>query len=321
MKIIRMDDGKEGDQAAVCALGKFDGFHIGHQALLKEVQRVKKAHRQEGKDLLSSVLLLDSSPGGLLSSNHRGLMSLQDKLDCLRSMDFDQVFIKSFDSDFMHMEPEDFVHEFLIKKMKVAHLVVGRDYSYGAKARGKVEDLLEEEKAGSLQVSVVPDVTFEGSRVSSTRIRSLLSQGELDQANQLLGRPYAIQGQIVHGVGRGHGLGFPTANLEINFPYVLPTAGVYLSQMDFLDDQGRRKAKAYGVTNVGTNPTFTDKDQVFIESYLMDFDRDIYGERVRLHLLAFQRPEVKFSSKEELVDQMVEDEKESRRLLKEILAS
>lgn len=355
MDIIDLDRGETSALPVACALGNFDGFHIGHQALIKEAMDLAAQAKARGDRLLSSALLFACPP-----SNRTKLMSLEDKIRFLEAQGLDRVFIKRFDPAFMALPPEGFMRDYLEDRMQAAYLVTGHDYSFGYKAQGHIQDLEAEGERGAFQLKVVPNILYQGDRVSSTRIRAAIQAGDLDQAQRMLGRPYTIHGHIDHGAGRGTGLGFPTANLILSYPYLLPKEGVYLSYMtlglaattlgpataplaasqfamgspaavggssvkpeggpwpgrtspsDLNPADGPAPRGYFGMTNIGTNPTFTDAGEVWVETHLFDFQEDIYGMEASLTFLAFQREEITFDSPEALVEQMKRDEAESR---------
>lgn len=308
MKIIDYDKETLQEGETVIALGNFDGFHLGHQKLLEKAEYIAK---EEG--LLTAVLLFKSHTKSLLSDRKAGnkayLSSLEDKLNYLEARAFDLAFIKSFNKDFAGLSPEDFIDRVLYKDLRVRHIVVGRDYHFGFKAGGSVDNLLKASLAGKFKLSLVDDVCYKGERISSSRIREDLLEGKLEEAGQMLGRPYSITGKVVHGKKRGHGLGYPTANMETNFSYILPRQGVYLSRVTL-----EGGTKYFAMSSIGSNPTFSNRPGVKIESNIFDFSKDIYGQEISLEFLHFHRPNRKFESPLALKSQLDEDSRDLKLL-------
>ena len=279
------------------ALGNFDGFHKGHQELLLNTMKT---------NFKSAVLLFKShSSILLLDGPERFLMSLEDKLAFLEKFSIDRVFMKSFDPEFMQMDKDVFIEDFLMKKLSVKDIVVGRDFRFAKNGQGTIQDLFLASQKFDLSVNVVDDILYQDKRISSTRIRNTVENGGVEEASSMLGYPYTIRGKVVTGEGRGGKLlGFPTANLELSFPYCLPKDGVYLTRVLL-----GQSSELFGLTNIGSNPTFTDSKMKKIETYILDFNQGIYGRDLALEFLRFEREDIKFDSVEELVSQMRADEK------------
>lgn len=287
----------------VLALGNFDGLHLGHQALIREAIRLAQ---EQG--MAAGVLLFKNHTDSVFTDEPLPqLSSLEDKVSLLSQFGLDVTVEKTFCRSFGSTPPRQFIEDFLLREVGARGIVVGRDYSFGDHATGHVEDLRQAEREGKLFLSVVEDILFQGERISSSRIRNLLSQGRVEESREMLGRPYQIRGSIVTGAQRGRTLGFPTANLEVSFPYVVPANGVYLTRLHV-------GASSYlGMTNIGTNPTFTDEKRIKIETHLFDVSKDLYGEQVGLEFLRFERPDRRFSTAEELIAQMKDDDRLLRR--------
>lgn len=298
MKIIDWDLGSPfSSDGMVIALGNFDGIHIGHQAL---ITRTVEIAREKG--VSSAVLLFKNHTESLFGATLvPRLSNLEDKIDRIQSLGIDTVILKTFDTAMAAMGKDAFLSS--LRSFRVQHIVTGRDYTFGHKAEGDVSDLYQAERDGMFAVTIVEDVLYEGERISSTRIREALLQGEVERARVMLGAPYHLRGKVVHGARRGHSLGYATANLVSDFPYVLPGEGVYLTRANI---DGTRY---YGMTSVGTNPTFTPEGQTTVETNLFDFDRSIYDATLVLSFLRYERGNITFETKEELAEQMREDER------------
>lgn len=307
MKIIDCDFPKDENPNQVSiSLGNLDGLHLGHQKMIRESLKYCQKH-----PMMPSVLLFkDHTEKEISHKIKKQLTSLKDKIELLDKMGVEIVFLKSFDHDFMSMDKEVFVRDFLVKRLNTRHIVIGKDYSFGKMAEGRTKDLENWQEKYGYSFEQVPDVLFEGSRISSTRIRKEVRDGHIEKANEMLGYPYTIKGEVGGGAQRGRLLGYPTANLSLDFPYVVPKDGVYLTKTKV------RGKSYYGMTDIGKNPTFGG-DQVKIETHLFDFSGDIYGEKNTLSFLRYARGDVKFSSADELIKQLDRDNELLRKWAKE----
>lgn len=286
--------------ATSIALGNFDGFHNGHRELIRRTIQIERS-----RGYTSAVLLFKTHTRDILNTNGTGqLNSLNDKLQRLQGLGVSCVFLVEFDREFMNQTKEEFLDDFLIGRLRAKSIVVGDDYRFGRKAEGDVAFLKSRAEKTELKVDIIPEVRLEGLRISSTRIREALRAGAVEWANTMLGYPYRVRGTIVRGASRGHNLGFPTANLKLDFPYVIPKDGVYLTLTRF---EGEEHG-IYGMTNIGTNPTFTDENVTKIETYLFDFSGDCYGKYANIEFLRYERSDMKFESADELIAQMRRDD-------------
>ena len=298
MKVIDCDlPTDEGSEEVSICLGNLDGIHRGHQRMILTSLNYCRDH-----SMVPAVFLFkDHSEKQIHHTMKEQLTSLEDKIQLLDHIGIKRVFLKTFDKEFMSMDKEAFVRDFLTKRLGTCHIVIGKDYSFGKMAEGRIQDLKGWEEKYGYTLDVVADVLYEGSRISSTRIRNEVKVGHVERARDMLGYPYMIHGSIQAGANRGRALGFPTANLSLRFPYVLPEDGVYLTSMLV-------KGKTfYGMTDIGNNPTFGG-DEIKIETHLFDFSEDIYGEEVTLSFLRYERGEIPFSSAEALISQLHRDD-------------
>lgn len=279
------------------ALGNFDGVHLGHQALIE--CNIRDARE---KNLASSVLLFKNHTADLVDRDvGKFITDLDDKIEYLEEMGVEQVFLTTFDRKFMSMSDITFVKDYCKESLKVRSMVVGDDYRFGYHAVGDVADLKKIAKALDICVHVIAPVRVDGERVSSTRIRKDIRRGQVANVRELMGRPYRMRGTIRSGKQRGRDLGYPTANMGVNFPYVMPADGVYLTQIEV---EGKTH---YALTDIGTNPTFMDEVHKKIETYIFDFQGDIYGCQAKLSFLRFMREDIQFDSVEPLMQQMGHD--------------
>ncbi|MEV5024707.1 bifunctional riboflavin kinase/FAD synthetase [Paenibacillus sp. LPE1-1-1.1] len=294
------------DKPLSIAIGHFDGVHRGHQNVIR-----RAVNEAKGSDMLSAVLTFDPHPKEVLGQGeqyYRCLTPLDVKTALFAELGVDLVFIMRFDPEFASVSPERFVDE-VLRTLRAKNVVVGFDFNFGHKGLGN-SDALKQLGHPDISVHVIEPLFENGIKVSSTYIREALEQGDIKLAERLLGRPYEVTGSVVHGDKRGRTIGFPTANLQINGPYITPRLGVYAITAWIGD-------KAYpGVMNFGLKPTFNKQElQPVMEAHLFDFDSDIYGEQLRLQFLSFIRSEKKFDSITELIEQIGSDSRQAKEIL------
>ena len=279
-------------EKTVIALGFFDGVHRGHGALLR-----KAAERAGELNAAPAVFTFDRSPKEFVTGKPVLLInSNDDRRDIIRRVyGIQRVIFAPFDREMMTMPWQDFITELLVKQYGAVHLVAGHDYRFGHKNEGTVERLREKCRELGLGCDIIPKVELEGITVSSTYIRTLLEQGDVERAALFLGHPHCLSQTVRHGQRLGRTIGIPTVNLAVPAHVLTPERGVYITRA-FLPD-GRN---CPGVTNVGTRPTVTEGDTVSVETYLLGFDGDLYGQTVRLDFYKRLRGEVKFPSLEAL---------------------
>ena len=279
-------------EKTVIALGFFDGVHRGHGALLR-----KAAERAGELNAAPAVFTFDRSPKEFVTGKPVLLInSNDDRRDIIRRVyGIQRVIFAPFDREMMTMPWQDFITELLVKQYGAVHLVAGHDYRFGHKNEGTVERLREKCRELGLGCDIIPKVELEGITVSSTYIRTLLEQGDVERAALFLGHPHCLSQTVRHGQRLGRTIGIPTVNLAVPAHVLTPERGVYITRA-FLPD-GR---SCPGVTNVGTRPTVTEGDTVAVETYLLGFDGDLYGQTVRLDFYKRLRGEVKFPSLEAL---------------------
>ena len=279
-------------EKTVIALGFFDGVHRGHGALLR-----KAAERAGELNAAPAVFTFDRSPKEFVTGKPVLLInSNDDRRDIIRRVyGIQRVIFAPFDREMMTMPWQDFITELLVKQYGAVHLVAGHDYRFGHKNEGTVERLREKCRELGLGCDIIPKVELEGITVSSTYIRTLLERGDVERAALFLGHPHCLSQTVRHGQRLGRTIGIPTVNLAVPAHVLTPERGVYITRA-FLPD-GR---SCPGVTNVGTRPTVTEGDTVSVETYLLGFDGDLYGQTVRLDFYKRLRGEVKFPSLEAL---------------------
>lgn len=305
MQIIRHIGEQDQDLAgSVVTLGNFDGIHLGHQALIAgAVSDSKKLA------LPSVVLTFEPHPLSVLAPDRvpKLILAHKDKMQLLQSFGVDIVAVQHFDLSFAKVSAEDFVRDLLVRRLKAKKIWVGQDLRFGQGRRGDVEDLKRWGRELGFEVAVVEPVLVDGNRVSSSHIRALLSGGRVDEVKTMLGRYHFISGRVVEGHQRGKDLGFPTANLSSRTE-VLPGDGIYAT----LFHLGTRVLPS--VSSVGLNPTFGAGPRT-VESFIMGFDENIYGQAVQLSFVKRIRNEIKFSSVPDLIAQIRNDVRDAEAIL------
>ena len=288
----------------VVGLGNFDGVHLGHRMILGRLVEAAKA--RQGTALAVTFyphplsVLRPGRPVPLI-------LSLREKLRRIAELGVDGVVLQRFGLDFSQLAPEVFVRQYLLDSIGVEKILVGHNFSFGRDRAGNPLLLNSLGKQWGFEVEVIGPVSVGQQEVSSTVVRSLLQTGKLHEATKLLGQPYAVSGRVVKGFQRGRQIGFPTANIRPRTSVLLPN-GVYAVRAD-VDD-----VEYNAVANVGVNPTFGENQRT-IETNLFDFSADLYGKRIRVSFVEHLREERKFSSVEELVQQIREDAERARSLL------
>ncbi len=274
-------------------IGNFDGIHVGHQQLIEHVNAYQ--------DTKHAVITFDPHPLNVIRKQPiKTLSHVSEKMDMFNKLGLDYAFIVQFDSHFSNLSINDFLN--FLKRLGVKRVVIGRDARFGYRAEGTVEDLRK-----VFEVEVIDDLLYQNTRVSTTYVKDLLSDGNLQGAKTLLGRNYLIYGIVVHGNKVGHKLGFPTANIDYNH-YFLPQNGVY--HVNVTVDQ----IMYHGMANIGYNPTVNFTTDKRLEIYILDFNQDIYGKTLKIEFLTYLRSESKFKSRKELIDQLKNDEATVRAL-------
>jgi riboflavin kinase/FMN adenylyltransferase len=292
----------------VVAIGNFDGVHRGHAHIFREARRLAA-----GLDGESVVLTFEPHPAKVLAPAYAPplITPLGRKLELIAAEGIDAVVVEPFDRAFAGRPADAFVKDVLVDGLGARHVVVGYDFTFGQKRSGNVELLRELGAAHGFALTVVPPVGVEGIVCSSTKVREFVLEGRVDGAALVLGRAPEVQGEVVHGDGRGRSIGVPTANVKPETE-LLPKNGVYAGYGERLAD-GKRWTAAI---NVGTNPTFVDGINVRVEAHLLDCDEDLYGQRMRLGFVARLRDEERFASKEALVAQIRNDVEATRTLMR-----
>lgn len=283
------------DGCGVC-LGNFDGVHLGHKNLIELlVQKCKE------KNIPSLVYTFSAHPSEILSKRPvKQVMTGEQKLKAFEEAGADGVFMENFTNEYAGLSPQQFVEDVLVGKLNSKIVVVGYDYSFGKKGQGTANELKKFGEIYGFEVYILPQVSMSGKKIASTLLRECVGLGKMQEFNVFAGRPYSIWGTVVRGRFVGHELGFPTANILPEEELLLPPHGVYATYTEIEGDPVKYKS----ITNVGNNPTFHGDRPCTVETHIIDYNKDLYGKKIRVHFTKQIRGEMKFSSPERLVERM-----------------
>ena len=288
----------------VIALGFFDGVHKGHGALLSAVTRQAKE-----LDAAACAFTFDRSPTAAITGQVVPLLSsVEDRVWLMRSCyGIQEVIVSSFDG-MMRMDWQDFITEYLVKQLNVVHVVAGHDFHFGYMGKGNPQRLKETCEKLGVGCDIIGKVEQEGITISSTYIRTLVAQGEMERAVDFLGHPHVLTNRVTHGKKIGSSsLGFPTVNLRIPSPVIVPAFGVYATRV-VVDGESHM-----AVTNVGVRPTVSDNDgRVTVEGFILDFSGDLYGKELRMEFYHYLRGERKFPSLQALAEEIGRNAQQTR---------
>jgi len=307
MRIIRaIGAAAIGDRGATAALGNFDGVHRGHRAVIEHA-------RDAAPGAPLAVVTFEPHPRRFFQPDAPPfqLMTPETRARRLARIGVDRLFVLDFDAALAALSPRAFCADVLSGRLGLAHVTVGADFRFGAKRAGDVATLRAEGERLGFGVSVAPLLGDDTGEISSSAIRAALTEGRPADAARMLGHWHRIEGPVLHGEKRGRTLGYPTANLDLDF-LMPPRFGVYAVAADVLD--GPHEGAYFGVASLGVRPMFGE-NRPNLETFLFDFAGDLYGARISVALVAFQRPEARFASVDELIAQMDEDAAEARRNL------
>lgn len=288
----------------VIALGFFDGVHLGHGALLRRVCQV--AHATGG---IPSAVTFDSHPELRTEGHPIPLInSLEDRIGLMRrEYGIQDVMVIPFDEQMRHMPWDIFLTQVLMRDFHASHLVAGHDFHFGYQGEGSPERLQAACARLGVGCDIVGQVCLDGTPISSTYIRGLLSEGNLSRANRFLGHPHVLTHRVEHGKKLGSRLGFPTVNLSFPPGVLVPARGVYATLVHFEEGPPRM-----AVTNIGLRPTVEDSDRVTVEGYILDYAGKLYGQSLRMEFHQFLRPERKFPSMEALTAEVMRNAQQTR---------
>ena len=292
------------------AVGNFDGVHIGHQALLREARARAERHAAR-----AAILTFTPHPARLFAPAKAPplIMPLARRLELCAEAGIDLAIVEPFTREFAATPADAFVRDVLGRDLRARDVVVGYDFSFGRGRAGDAAVLVRLGASLGIDVAVIRPVAIGDTSCSSTRIRELVAAGDTVGATRLLGRPFELEGLVVRGAGRGRGLGFPTANIAAEGE-LRPALGIYAARARVLDGELAGQVHAAALS-VGRNPTFTSAADVSVEAYLLDFEGDLYGRRLRVEVGERLRDELKFDSVAALVTQIDRDVARVRQLV------
>ncbi len=302
MKIFHGTENANITRPTVLTLGVFDGLHLGHQEIMRKV-----VERARAVDAVATAITFDPHPRAVLypDSAPPMLQTLDQRLANLEVLGIEQTIVIPFTREFSGQPAENFLADIIYDRLQAREVYLGKGFAFGKDRGGNIELLrVMSEKLGFI-ADEVEEVQLRGMRISSSKIRKLLAEGYVNLARRLLGRPYGVEGVIIRGNRRGHTIGFPTANLKPQ-NRVIPKFGVYATAT--LIDGSWRKS----ITNIGVRPTFESDADPSIETYVFDFDGDLYGDVLRVRFLHRIRDERKFNGIDELKAQIEKDSNRAR---------
>lgn len=310
MEVIHSISNYQPKRPSILTIGTFDGVHIGHQKIIRDL--VSKAKEE---DLCALVLTFFPHPRMVLQKDTQLKMidTLEEKRQLLESLGVEILIVQPFTLEFSRLTAIEYTRDILVNGLNISKLIIGYDHRFGRNREATVEDLKHFGLDYDFSVEEIPAQDIASIAVSSTKVRNAISAGEIKKANQYLGRPFSLCGSIVKGDKIGRKIGYPTANLDIKETYKLrPQNGVYLVQ-SHLNNQ-----KYFGMMNVGKRPTVSGK-QIQTEIYFFDFDGDLYGNKLKIELLEKIRDEQKYDSLESLGNQLNIDQKSCQKLIPKYL--
>lgn len=305
MKIFKNFDEYSPKKPLALSLGMFDGVHLGHQYILKEL-----TNKGQENDYETAVLTFWPHPRFVFNPNEdlQLLNTIEEKTQLIEKLGIDNLFLKEFDEDFRNLTGEEFVRQILIDQLNVKYLVVGYDHSFGKNKSGNFQLLETFSQELDFEVEQMEAINIHNKTISSTKIRTALQEGKIIEANEMLGYYYPISGKVVHGKKIGRTIGFPTANIEFDSIKLLPKKGAYIVEV-FIDNQFHK-----GMLSIGTNPT-VNGEKLTVEVYILNFNEDIYGKDIHIRFRDFLHEEIKFENLEKLIEKLEDDKKRTEQFI------
>lgn len=281
------------------SLGMFDGVHLGHQAIIQYLSKKAKE-----KNYKVGIFSFHTHPRKVIDPNFdlKLLTTLEEKRAIFEKSGVDYFFLQEFNEDFRNLEAEEFVREILVNQLNIKYIMIGYDHRFGKNQRGDFALLKKMGEELDFEVEKLEAIAQSDQNISSTKIRKSLSEGDIKEANEMLGYFYELSGEVIHGKKIGRTIGYPTANIEINDAKCLPQKGAYIVEV-WLKNQCYK-----GMLSIGTNPT-VNGEKMSVEVYILDFSGDIYGEKLTIKFRDFLHEEIKFETLEKLVERLDEDKK------------
>lgn len=277
----------------------FDGVHLGHKSIIDELIKVGSENNLE-----TAILTFWPHPRFVFNPNEdlKLLNTLEEKKFLMEKYGIETLFLKEFDEEFRNLTGEEFVRQILVDKLNIKYLIIGYDHSFGKNKSGNFELLQKLSKELDFKVEQMEAINIHENNISSTKVRNALLAGNIIDANEMLGYPYSVSGTVVHGKKIGRTIGYPTANIETDSVKLLPKKGAYIVEVSVKDKQYK------GMLSVGTNPT-VNGEKLTVEVYILNFEGDIYNEKITVSFRDFLHDEIKFEGLEKLIERLDEDKK------------
>jgi len=297
MKIYKNFNIEKRFQNSAIAIGNFDGFHLGHQKVIKKGRQIARRN-----NLKFGLIVFQPLPVMFFNKslkNYR-IDSLRQKIDSSKKYEIDFLIVKKFDKKFSNIRAEDFIEKILYKKLKTKLIFISRNFRFGKNRTGNIKLLKNKEKFFQYKINTINPLNKKGSAISSTLIRRNITKGKIDYANKLLGRFWTVEGVVKRGEKRGRKIGFPTCNLDLE-NYIVPKLGVYSAKI-IID----KKIKKKGIVNIGYRPTF-GKNKLLLETHIFGLKKNLYDKRIKIMLIKFIRKEKRFKSIVQLKKQIKKD--------------
>lgn len=281
----------------------FDGVHLGHKSIIDELIKVGAENHLE-----TAILTFWPHPRFVFNPNEdlKLLNTLDEKKFLMEKYGIDTLFLKEFDEEFRNLTGEEFVRKILVDKLNIKYLIIGYDHSFGKNKSGNFELLQKLSKELDFEVEQMEAINIHENNISSTKVRNALLSGNIIEANEMLGYSYSVSGTVVHGKKIGRTIGYPTANIETDQVKLLPKKGAYIVEV-FLKNQQYK-----GMLSIGTNPT-VNGEKLTVEVYILDFNGDIYDEKITVAFRDFLHDEIKFEGLEKLIEKLDEDKKRTEK--------
>lgn len=311
MRVFRDLNNLPAFKNSVITIGTFDGVHKGHQKLIERINFLAQQNQGE-----SIIITFHPHPRLVINPQDKSLRllnTIDEKINLLEKYGVDNLVIVPFSRDFSEQAAEDYISNFLVKSFHPKNIVIGYDHKFGKNRTGDYHLLEQMKEHYGYTMEEISKETLDDIGISSTKIRNALQSNEVSLANDLLGHNYTLTGTVVRGLQNGRKLGYPTANLQVNDENkLIPKTGIYAVKVT---DAAAPGETYKGMLSIGYNPTFDGKEQT-IEVNILDYNKDIYGNTLTLEFIAFIRNEKKFDSLEALIDEIKNDERKSREILR-----
>lgn len=299
MKVFKNFKEYTSQKPLALSLGMFDGVHLGHKSIVDELIKVGSENNLE-----TAVLTFWPHPRFVFNPNEnlKLLNTLEEKQFLLEKCGIDTLFLKEFDEEFRNLTGEEFVRQILVDKLNIKYLIIGYDHSFGKNKSGNFELLQKLSGEMGFEVERMEAINIHENNISSTKVRNALLAGNIKEANEMLGYSYSVSGTVVHGKKLGRTIGYPTANIETDPIKLLPKKGAYIVEVFIKGEQYK------GMLSIGTNPT-VNGEKLTVEVYILDFEGDIYDEKITVAFRDFLHDEIKFEGLEKLIERLDEDKR------------